>query len=71
MYGFPIFMSVYHKHEMPAEATASLRFRIPDFLAAHGCWEWKSRPLEGQPVLLTAEPSLQPQEIFSFPNHGI
>jgi hypothetical protein len=26
-----------------------------------GCWELNSGPLEEQPVLLTTEPSLQPQ----------
>ena len=30
-----------------------------------GCWELNSGPLEGQPVLLTTEPSLQPSS-FSF-----
>jgi hypothetical protein len=28
----------------------------------YGCWELNSGPLEEQPVLLTAEPSLQPQD---------
>ena len=27
----------------------------------YGCWELNSGPLEEQPVLLTTEPSLQPQ----------
>jgi hypothetical protein len=27
-----------------------------------GCWELNLGPLEEQPVLLTAEPSLQPQD---------
>ena len=31
----------------------------------HGCWELNSGPLEEQPVLLTAKPSLPPQP-FSF-----
>jgi hypothetical protein len=30
-----------------------------------GCWEWNSGPLEEQPVLLTTEPSLQPQHFLS------
>jgi len=29
-----------------------------------GCWDLNSGPLEEQPVLLTAEPSLQPHTIF-------
>ena len=29
-----------------------------------GCWEFNSGPLEEQAVLLTAEPSLQPQYIL-------
>ena len=29
-----------------------------------GCWELDSEPLEEQPVLLTSEPSLQPQDIY-------
>ena len=29
-----------------------------------GCWELDSRPLGKQPVLLTAEPSLQPKIQF-------
>ena len=29
-----------------------------------GCWELNSGPLEEQPVLLTAEPSLQPKDLF-------
>lgn len=32
-----------------------------------GCWELNSETLEEQPVLLTAEPSLQPQDILHFP----
>jgi len=42
-----------------------------------GCWELNSGPLEEQSVLLTAEPSLQPnmqiyfyQLILSFRRHG-
>jgi hypothetical protein len=31
-----------------------------------GCRELNSRPLEEQPVPLTAEPSLQPQDSFIF-----
>jgi hypothetical protein len=30
-----------------------------------GCWELNSGPLEEQPVLVTIEPSLQPQALFS------
>jgi hypothetical protein len=30
-----------------------------------GCWELNSGPLEGQPVLLTTEPFLQPHETES------
>jgi hypothetical protein len=29
-----------------------------------GCWELNSGPLEEQSVLLTAEPSLQPESLF-------
>jgi hypothetical protein len=29
-----------------------------------GCWDLNSGPLEEQSVLLTAEPSLQPQEVI-------
>jgi hypothetical protein len=29
-----------------------------------GCWELNSGPLEEQSMLLTAEPSLQPQEPY-------
>jgi hypothetical protein len=32
----------------------------------YGCWELNSGPLEELPVLLTAEPSLQPQKVFFF-----
>jgi hypothetical protein len=31
---------------------------------SHGCWELNPGPLEEQPVLLTAEPSLQPLEFL-------
>ena len=31
-----------------------------------GCWELNSGPLEEQPVLLTTEPSLQPQKSVFF-----
>ena len=31
----------------------------------YGCWELNPGPLEEQSVLLTAEPFLQPQKIFS------
>ena len=30
-----------------------------------GCWELNSEPLEEQPVLLTTEPSLQPEDFFA------
>ena len=33
-----------------------------------GCWELYSGPLEEQPVLLTAEPSLQPY-VYAFYHH--
>jgi hypothetical protein len=29
-----------------------------------GCWEWNLRPLEEQSVLLTIEPSFQPDSIY-------
>jgi hypothetical protein len=32
-----------------------------------GCWELNPGPLEEQPVLLTTEPSLQPEATFSIP----
>jgi hypothetical protein len=32
---------------------------------SHGCWELNSGPLEERPVLLTAEPSLQPLKLGS------
>jgi hypothetical protein len=32
-----------------------------------GCWELNSGPLEEQSLLLTAEPSLQPCFLFSYP----
>jgi len=35
-----------------------------------GCWELNSGPLEEQSVLLTAEPSLQPQETCSYTGSG-
>jgi hypothetical protein len=31
-----------------------------------GCWELNSGPLEEQPVLLTAEPSPQPQVVYFY-----
>ena len=35
-----------------------------------GCWELNSGPLEEQPVLFTAEPSLQPNAVIIFIEHG-
>ena len=53
------------KHGLPACMPACQK-RVPD-LITDGCeppcdwWELNSGPLEGWPVLLTSEPSLQPQ----------
>lgn len=51
------------------------RVRDPRELEFHsgelpcGCWSWTPSPLKEQPVLSTAEPSLQPLE-FMEPNHS-
>jgi hypothetical protein len=53
---------------LPA-CTPACKKRVPDFIADGceppcSCWKLNSGPLEEQPVLLTAEPSLQPDNWF-------
>jgi hypothetical protein len=44
-----------------------LELKLQTVVSCHvgGCWEWNLGPLEEQPVLFTAEPSLQP----NLPSH--
>jgi hypothetical protein len=63
---------VYHVyHSLPACITAYQK-RAPDPITDDcespcGCWKLNSEPLEEQPVLLIAEPSLQTNSLFFFP----
>lgn len=50
---------------MPGARGGQERARYPGTEAVDGCepcgcWEWNCDPREKQPVILTAEPSLQP-----------
>jgi hypothetical protein len=54
---------------MPAHQKRAPDFIIDGYEAPCGFWELNSGPLGKQPVLLTAEPSLQPNKVV-LPNPG-
>ena len=62
----PVGMYVYHMHAVPAETTRGhsllleLELLTESCELSCGCWELNPGPLEGQPVLFTAEPFPQP-----------
>ena len=62
----PACMSVSHIRACPVPSEASEGHQIPGTGVIDGCetpcgcWELNLGPLQEQPVLLTAEPSLQP-----------
>jgi hypothetical protein len=62
--GVPECMYVYHVHAGSCggqkRMSKSLRTRVTVCEPPRGCWEPNSGPLQGQPVLLAAEPSLHP-----------
>ena len=56
---------IYYVYNILPQCMPTRQRRAPDFSTDGceppcGCWELNSGPLEEQPVLLTAEPSLQP-----------
>lgn len=60
----PVCVSVYHMHAAPKEARRG-HWLLWDWsyrclFGPYGCWELNLGPLEEQPVVLTAEPPLQP-----------
>jgi hypothetical protein len=64
---FKILFIYYTYSVLPAYILASQK-RTPDLIMhgcepPSGCWELNSGPLEEHPVLLTAEPSLQPWKL--------
>ena len=58
---FAYVICVPHEYSAwPEEGTGPPGTRVTEGCElTYGCWEWNSGPLEEQPVLLTAESSLQ------------
>jgi hypothetical protein len=64
MGALPACRSVHQVHAEPTKAREDFGFSgagvIEDFQPPRACWESKLGPLEVQPVLFTADSSLQP-----------
>lgn len=70
MHVLPANMFVHHMHVWypwrPEEGIVCPGTRVTGGEPPHGCWESKPDLLQEQLMLLTAEPSLQPLDLFYF-----
>jgi hypothetical protein len=57
---------VFHLHICLCESVRSSGTGVTESFELYGCWELNLGTLKEQPVLLTAEPSFQPQRPFNF-----
>ena len=71
MYTFPLLRFIYYYIKVHCSCLQMHQQRVSDPITDGckppcGCWDLNSGPLKEQLVLLTIEPSIQPQDVFIY-----